>query len=130
MNTQSMHWSTPYNPVVGGMLAQARGLRTLASWASKAAFAVMPALGIMIVANWALSSPVAAIYLLALMWAGGFIFVALAIESEGGAGAVINLAVGLSMLVLSGLSATYAPEFALIGSALPATRIAWAMLWR
>jgi hypothetical protein len=111
------------------VLAQARGLRALASWATKAGFAIMPALGIMIVATWAMSSSATAMYLQALLWAGGFIFVALAVESEGGAGAVINLAIGLSMLVLAGLSVSHVPEFAVVASALPAARIAWAIVW-
>ena len=130
MNTRSMQLYVPRVPVAGGLLAQARGLHTLATWAVKAGLAILPTLGIMILANWALASPVTAIYLLALLWAGGFVFVALAIESEGRASAGINLTVGLSMLVLSGLTSAYAPELAVIASALPAARIAMAILWR
>jgi len=129
MKTQSMQWSAPRSPVAGGLLAQARGLHTVASWAVRAGFAIMPALGIMIVATWAVSSPATTMYLQALLWAGGLVFVALAVEAEGGAGAGIDLAVGLSMLVLSGLSANDAPDLAVVASALPAARIAKSILW-
>lgn len=107
-----------------GLLAQARGLEILATLATRAAVALTPALAIVVAAALAVTTPGMAVYLQAALWAGGFVFIGLAIESDSPVGAGVNLAIGITLPVLTWLSARLAPELAVAAAALVAAWLA------
>jgi hypothetical protein len=113
-----------------GLLAQARGLEILATLATRAAIALIPALTIVVAAALAVATPDMAVYLQATLWACGFVFIALAMESDSPAGAGINLAIGIALPVLTWLSARLASELAVAAAALVAAWLAVAIFRR
>lgn len=113
-----------------GLLAQARGLEIVAMLATRAAVALIPALAIVVAAALAVTTPGMAVYLQAALWASGFLFIALAMESDSPADAGINLVVGIALPVLTWLSARLAPELAVAAAALVAAWVAVAIVKR
>jgi apolipoprotein N-acyltransferase len=116
--------------LAAGLLAQARGLEILALLASRMAVALIPALAIVVAAALAAANPDTAVYLQATLWAGGFLYLALAVESDKSGGAALNLGLGLAVQVLAWLSVQVAPELAVAAAVLVAARVAVAIFRR
>ena len=104
-------------------------LQTAADFSSRLLKAAMPALALLVASAWAITSNESAIVLQAAIWATGFIFLALAVDSNkptfGGL-----LLTGLALPVLAILSSNVAVEFAIIGAALVAGWVAAAIVKR
>lgn len=113
-----------------GLMAQARGLEILATLTTRAAVALVPALAIVVAAALAVANPDLAIYLQAALWTGGFLFIALAMESDSPLGAILNFGIGIALPVLSLLSAQVAAELAVAAAALVAAWVAVAVFRR
>lgn len=130
IETRPSGWSGGPPTIARGLLAQARGLEILAMLATRAAIALIPALSVVVVAALTVASPDLAVYLQATLWAGGFVFIVLAVESDSPASAIVNLAIGVALPVLAWLSARLALELAVVGAALVAAWLAAAIFRR
>ena len=116
--------------LASGLLAQARGLEILAQLATRVALALAPALAIVALAALAIANPGTAVFLQAALWAGGFLYLALAVESDRSGGAALNLGLGIAVQTLAWLSVEVTPELALAGAVLVAARMAVAIFRR
>jgi apolipoprotein N-acyltransferase len=116
--------------LASGLLAQARGLEILAQLATRVALALVPALAIVALAALAIASPGTAVLLQAALWGGGFLYLALAVESNRSGGAALNLGLGIAVQTLAWLSVEVTPELAVAAAALVAARIAIAIFRR
>lgn len=123
IRTPSAGWNGSPPAIVSGLLAQARGLEIVAMLATRLAAALMPALTIVVAAALAVSTPGMEVYLQAGLWAGGFLFYALALESGKSGTAALLLVTGAAIQALTWMSSGLAPELAVAAAALVA---AWA----
>jgi hypothetical protein len=119
-----------YPTLASGLLAQARGLELLARLATRVALALSPALAIVALAALAIETPATAVILQAALWAGGFLYLALAVESDQSGGARLNLGLGVALQALAWLSVQVAPELAVAAATLVAARLAVATFRR
>ena len=89
----------------------------------------MPALALVVGAAWAITLPSLEQFLQASLWASGFVFLALAIDSEkptvGGL-----LATGIALPALALLSSHVAGEFAIVAAVITAAWVAASILRR
>lgn len=112
------------SPVSADYLRAALGL------ARRAFLAVVPAVGIVIAAAWLAMQAELAVYLQALLWASGFVFFGLALESERAGTALQLLLTGIAVPVLALMSDRVAIEIAVIAAALVALWVAAAVFAR
>ena len=99
---------------LGGVLKVAK--RTL--------LALVAAAAVVVGAAWLVTLPEWAPYLQAAFWAGGFMFLALAIESDEPLAALLQLAIGIALPLLAWLSSRVAVELAIVAAALVAAWVA------
>ena len=92
--------------------------------ATKAFLALVPALAIIVGATWVATLPEQVIYLQATIWAAGFVFLGLALESESAEVSILNLATGIALPGLAWLSSHIAIEFAIVAATLVAAWVA------
>lgn len=104
-------------------------LRAALCRATRALVALASALAILVGSAWLVDLPHAAVYLQALLGAGGFVFLALAVDSARPQTALLQLATGIALPVLAWLSSREAVEIALLASALVAVWIT-AAVWQ
>jgi hypothetical protein len=124
MKTHSIAWSSidaPDNRVVLDPVKQLSGLMSLAS---RALLALVPALAIVVGAAWLITLPDLALFLQASIWAGGFIFLGLAIEAETAELSILNLATGIALPVLAQLSSSAGLELVIVAATLVAAWVA------
>ncbi len=127
MKTHAIEW---INNNHGATIAQnpVGSLNRTLQLATKAFLALVPSLAILVGAAWLITVPDLVVYLQATLWASGFVFMGLAIESEKTAGG-LSLATGIALPVLAVLSSRVAVEIAIIAAALVAIWVA-AAIWR
>ena len=104
MKTHSIEWSpvvTQNRRIALNPLGQ---LRNLLALATKALLAVASALALVVAATWMVTLPDQVVYLQATIWAAGFVFIGIAIESESAEAAILGLATGIALPVLAFLS--------------------------
>jgi hypothetical protein len=130
MTTQTFDWSGSQSRIASGLLAQARALEVLGIRATRAALALVPAMGIQVGASWAISTPGMLEYFQAMLWSSGYVCFASAIESESAKSMAFRLVTGLAVQLLTGLSASLAPEWAFVASAVLAVCSAVAIFRR
>lgn len=99
-------------------------LRNLLALATQAFLAVVPAVGIVIGAAWLAMQAEMAVYLQALLWTSGFVFLGLALEAERAGTAVRMLLTGMALPVLALMSDRFAIEIAVIAATLVALWVA------
>jgi hypothetical protein len=133
MNTDTIKSAVEWSPnrtresrIVLNPGVQLRGTLRLAT---RALLALAPALAILVGSAWLVDLPDAAVYLQALFGAGGFVFLALAVDSETPQTALLQLATGIALPVLAWLSSREATEIALVAAALVAAWIT-AAVWQ
>jgi len=97
--------------------------------AAKGFTALVPALAIVIGAVWAITVPGVEQFIQASLWATGFIFLALAIDSNKPT-VGLALATGVALPVLALLSSNVAGEFAIVAASLVATWVTASILRR
>ena len=126
MKTHTIEWTNNR----GATIAQSpvRSLNRTLQLATKAFLALVPALAILVGAAWLITVPDLVVYLQATLWASGFVFMGLAIESEKTAGG-LSLATGMALPVLAVLSSRISIEIAIVAAALVAIWVA-AAIWR
>ena len=98
--------------------------------ASRVLLALVPALAIVVGSAWLVTMPDAVLYLQATLGAGGFVFLALAVDSETPQAALLQLATGIVLPVLAWLSSREATEIAIVAAALIAAWVAAGILRR
>jgi hypothetical protein len=128
MNTHTLKSAIEWSPIraresriVLNPSLKPRGVLRLAA---RALLAVAPALAILVGSAWLVNLPDAAIYLQATLGAGGFVFLALAVEAENPQAALLQLATGIALPVLAWLSSREAVEIAIVAAALVAAWVA------
>ena len=116
------HALTTTNTRVAGV-----SLQQVIKLGTRVLLAALSALAIVVTAAWAVSAFEIPSVLQAAVWASGFVFLALAIETKSANFGAL-LASGLAMLVLAILSAQVATEFAVIAAILVAAWVANSIL--
>ena len=120
MRTQTIDCTFSQARHTSGLLSQARALEMLAALATRTAIAVLPGLALLVAANWAVATAGMAVYLQAILSAGGFVLLALAVESESSRRAMANLLTGIAVGLLTWMSGSLALELAIVATALVA----------
>jgi len=128
MKTHTIEWTninnhsttTARNPV--GRVNSAMNLAT------KAFLALVPALAIVVGAAWLIAAPGLVVYLQVTLWASGFVFLGLAIDSKKSV-ASLSLATGIALPILAVLSSRVAVEIAIVATVIVAAWVA-AAIWR
>ena len=128
MKTHTIEWTninhhnttTARNPI--------GSLNSALSQATKVFLALVPALAIVVAATWLITAPGLVVYLQATLWASGFVFLGLAIDSEKPVPG-LSLATGIALPILAVLSSRVAVEIAIVAAVLVAAWVA-AAIWR
>ena len=107
----------------------AMSLNRILGLAAKAFTAFVPALAIVVGAAWAITMPGLEQILEASLWASGFIFLAMAVDSERPAVGPL-LFTGIALPVLALLSSRIAAEFTIVAAVLLAAWVAASILRR
>jgi hypothetical protein len=130
MKTHSIEWS----PVVAQdrriALNPLGHVRNLLALATKALLALASALALVVAATWLVTLPDQVVYLQATIWAAGFVFIGIAIESDSVEAAILGLATGMALPVLASLSSSMGVELIIVAATLIAAWIAAAILRR
>jgi hypothetical protein len=128
MKTQSIEWTNINNlgaTIAGNPVGR---LNSAMSLVTKAFLALVPAVAIVVGAAWLITAPDLVVYLQATLWASGFVFLGLAIDSEKSV-ASLSLVTGIALPVLAVLSSRVAVEIAIVAAVLVAAWVA-AAIWR
>ena len=126
MRTQTIEWFQ--NDLPGWTTTASLGRLNRALYlAAKGFTAIVPALGIIVGIAWAINVPSLGQFIQASLWASGFVFLALAIDSEKPT-VGLPFATGIALPVLALLSANVAVEFAVVAGFVLATRVAASIL--
>jgi hypothetical protein len=97
-------------------------------YSSRIVMADVPALAIIVAAAWAIGGEQSASILQAMIWASGFVFLALAVERADTKQFAGLLLTGLALPVLALLSSYVAVEFAVVGASLVAAWVVAAIV--
>lgn len=130
MKTHSIEWSQLSTGESRLTLEPVRRLPVFMNLASRAFLALVPALAIIVGTAWLVTLPEHLLSLQALIWASGFVFFGLALESESVETSILSLATGIVLPVLAWLSATMAVELLIVAAALIAAWTAAGILRR
>jgi len=95
---------------------------------AKVFLATVPTLAILVFAAWLISVPGLVIYLQATLWASGFLFLGLAIDSPKPVN-ILSLLTGIALPLLAFLSSRIAVEIAIIPAAITALWVA-GIIWK
>jgi hypothetical protein len=123
MKTQSMHW-TDSRPRMGlSITPMLDRLNRAITEASKMLACALGALAVIVGTGWAISLPALIPFVQASVWAGGFVFLGLSLDS-GESSFGLYLLSGFALLAIALLSSSVAPEFLVLASALGAAWLA------
>ncbi len=129
MRTSTIEWFQNDFPSRTAITGSARTLNRPLHLLSQGLTALVPALAIVIGAAWAITVPSLEQFLQASLWASGFIFLALAVDSEKPAiGSLLTTGIALPILAL--LSSRVASEFVIVAAVVVAAWVAVAILRR
>jgi hypothetical protein len=128
MKTHAIEWTGLDSKERTDSLNPVGNLNSATRVVSRAIVALIPALAMTVGAAWLITMPDLVVYLQATLWASGFVFFGLALESEK-ATIGLSLATGFALPLLALLSSKVAVEISIIAVALVAAWIAAAM-WR
>jgi hypothetical protein len=123
MKSHTIEWSHIEATRPAAELDSARRLNRILGTASRAFLAIVPALAIVVGAAWLANTPELTVFLQASLWAAGFLFLGLALDSDTPVN-VLHLATGLVLPTLALLSSSIAVELAIVASVLVAAWIA------
>ena len=129
MKTQTIEWFQNDFPSRTAIAGSVRTLNRVLCLATKGFTALVPALAIIVGAAWAITLPSLEQFLQASLWASGFVFLALAIDSEKPTIGSL-LATGLALPLLALLSSHVAGEFAIVAAVIVAAWVAASILRR
>jgi len=128
MKAQSMEWGQVKRIPSAGELNPVRRLNKVTSLLSKGLFAAVPALSVVVGAAWLVGMPDLILYLQAALWASGFVFFGLALDSEKSA-IGLSIATGFALPALAMLSSRVAEEYAIVAAVIIASWLA-AAVWK
>ncbi len=128
MKTHAIKRATFSSHQKANPVAIANGVNHGLRLAAKAFMATVPALAIVVLATWLVTMPDLVVYLQATLWASGFVFLGLAIDSESPDNG-LSLLTGIALPVLAVMSSRVAVEIAIIDSVIIALWLAVA-IWR
>ncbi len=123
MRTQTIEWFQNDLPSRAAIAGSVRALNRILCLAAKGFTALVPALAIVVGTAWAITLPGLEQFLQASLWASGFVFLALAIDSEKPTIGWL-LATGIALPVLALLSSFVAGEFAIVAAVIVAAWMA------
>ena len=129
MKTQTIEWFQNDFPSRTAIAGSVRTLNRVLCLAAKGFTALVPALAIVVGAAWAITLPSLEQFLQVSLWASGFVFLALAIDSEKPTVGSL-LATGIALPVLALLSSHVAGEFAIVAAVIVAAWVAASILKR
>ena len=129
MKTQTIEWFQNDLPKRTALRGSVGTLNRALCLAAKGFTALVPALAIIVGTAWAITVPSLEQFLQASLWASGFVFLALAIDSEKPT-VGLPLATGIALPVLALLSANVAAEFAVVAGFLVAAWVTASILRR
>ena len=127
MRTQTVEWFQNDLPSETAIAGSVRTMNRILCLAAKGFTALVPALAIVVGTAWAITLPGLEQFLQASLWASGFVFLALAIDSEKPTIGWL-LATGIALPVLALLSSFVAGEFAIVAAVIVAAWMAAATL--
>ena len=127
MRTQTIEWFQDDLPSRAAIAGSVRTLNRILCLAAKGFTALVPALAIVVGTAWAITLPGLEQFLQASLWASGFVFLALAIDSEKPTIGWL-LATGIALPVLALLSSFVTGEFAIVAAVIVAAWMAAATL--
>lgn len=130
MKTYSIEWSPVTSRESRVILNPIRQMPGVLRLVTRALLALLPAVAISLGATWLVTLPEHVVFLQAALWAAGFVFVGLALESESVEVSILNLATGIALPVLTLLSSRVAIEFAIVAATLVAAWVAAGILRR
>jgi hypothetical protein len=129
MKTQTIEWLQNDFSTRTAIAGSAKTLNRTLGLAAKGFTALVPALAIVVGAAWAITLPGLEQFLQASLWASGFIFLALAVDSEKPA-VGLRLATGIALPILALLSSRVAGEFTIVAAVIVAAWLAASILRR
>jgi len=129
MKAQTVEWLHSTTPGRNITVPSAMNLNRALGLAARVITASVLALAIVIGAAWAITIPSLEPLLEATLWSSGFVFLALAVDSERSSVAPL-LITGLALLVLALLGSRVAAEFAIVAAILLAAWLAASILRR
>ena len=130
MKTHTIEWTPLHTRDSRIVLVSPRPLGAVLGLATRLSLALLAAAALVVSVAWWVAQPELVVYLQALTWAGGFVFLALAVEAESLQSSLLNLATGLVLPVLAFASSRIAPEIAVVAAVLVAAWVAAAILRR
>lgn len=129
MKTQAIEWNKQIATGESGTLYSANRLNSATRWLNRSILAAAPALALIVGAAWLVGQPHLVVYLQAALWASGFVFFGLALDSEKST-IGLSIATGFALPALALLSAKFAPELLIVAATIIAAWIATAILRR
>jgi hypothetical protein len=127
MKTHAIEWTGLDSKKRTDSLNPVGNLNSATRVVSRAIIALIPALAMTVGAAWLVTMPDLVVYLQATLWASGFVFFGLALESEK-ATIGLSLATAFALPLLALLSSKVAAEISIIAVALVAVWIS-AAIW-
>jgi hypothetical protein len=128
MKTHTIEWSSIQSVSTALTRNPIGRLNGALHLATRAFLAVVPALAIVVAAAWLVTVPDLVVYLQATLWASGFVFLVVAIDSQKPV-IGLTLATGIALPALALLSSRVSVEIAIVAAVLVAGWIATA-IWR
>ena len=117
MKTHAIEWSHIESHKTESTSNTVSRLNSALCLAAKSFMAIVPALAIVVGSAWLITMPDLVVYLQATLWASGFLFLGLALDSEAPANG-LHLVTGIALPILAMLSSYVAVELAVVAAAL------------
>jgi len=130
MNTQTIVQEQYFNPAEARKRGPAITLAHFAYTLARRLVAIIACAVLLSASIWAATQPGLALYLQAFNWAASFVFLAIALEVRNSSTALMALASGIAILLLTGLSTRFGLELALWASVLMCAWLATAIIRR
>jgi hypothetical protein len=118
MNTQTIVQEQYFNPTSAGPRGPATTLIRCAYTLARGLTAITACMVLLSGSIWAVTEPGFAMYLQAFNWSSSFVFLAIAFDARKSSTALMALASGIAILLITGLSAHFGLAIALWGTLL------------
>jgi hypothetical protein len=128
MKTQAIEWNERIAAPNSGTLNPAKKLNSATRLLNRSFLAAAPALALIVGAALLVSMPDLVVYLQAALWASGFVFFGLALDSEKPTLGLLNLATGIAVMALALLSSIFAIELLIVAVTIVAAWVATGIL--
>jgi len=130
MNTQSIYQQQLFNPPSAGPQGPASAMNRYARLATMIFAAFVVCLVLFTGTIWAVMEPDIFIYFQAISWCTGFVFLAIAFEEQRQSTALMALATGIAIQLITGLSAHFTPGLIILTTPLIAAWLTMAIVRR